>query len=210
MNSMCRQGLNISSVQALRTCCLRPGVRDTLRKIRSSLNWKEAHVEEVGRILPLVVGRHMHDADSRLVQVLSALWPRAVGKSMAQHSRPVSFVSGTLTLATTCPSWAAQLSQMGEEVRAAINGFLGRPLVRSVRVRHTPSLVLHSDKSNVGTQNWELETGKPKLASPDSKPVLELGNLDPEIAPLVEEAFARYFSRAVKGLVPGTGPVTGF
>jgi Dna[CI] antecedent, DciA len=209
MSSMCRQGLNISSVQALRTCCLRPGVRDKLRKIRSSLNWKEAHVEEVGRILPLVVGRHMQDADSRLVQVLGALWPRAVGKSIAQHSRPVSFVSGTLTLATTCPSWAAQLGRMGEEVRATINGFLGRPLVRSVRVRHTPNLVLHSDKSKAETQNWELETGKPKLASPDSKPVLELGNLDPEIAPLVQEAFARYFSKAGKGLVPGTGTVTG-
>src|SRR5271167_2934498 len=152
----------------------------------------------------------MQGGDSRLVGLLSALWPRAVGKGIAQHSRPVSFVSGTLTLATTCPSWAAQLGQMGEEVRATINGFLGRPLVRSVRVRQTPSLVLHSDRSKVGTRNWELETEKPKLASPDSKPVLELGNLDPEIAPLVEEAFARYFSRAVKGLVPGTGTVTGF
>jgi hypothetical protein len=189
---------------------LRAGVRDRLSKIRSSLNWKEAHVEEVGRMLPLIVCRHMQDADSRLVQVLSALWPRAVGKSIALNSRPVGFVSGTLTLATTCPSWAAQLGQMGEEVRATINGFLGRPLVKSVRVRHTPNLVLHSDESKVGTRDWELETGKAKLDSPDSKPVLELSNLDPEIAPLVEEAFARYFSKAVKGLVPGTGTVTGF
>jgi hypothetical protein len=167
-------------------------------------------VEEVGRILPLVVGRHMHDADSRLLQVLSALWSRAVGKSIAQHSRPVSFTSGTLTLATGCPSWAEQLGQMREEVRAAINGFLGRYLVRRVRVRHTPGLAPQSDKSNVGTRNWELETGKPRLASPNVKPALELANLDPEIAPFVEEAFTRYFAKAAKGPVPWTGTVTGF
>jgi len=108
-------------------------------------------VEEVGRILLLVVGRHMHDSDSRLVEVLRALWPRAVGKGIAQHSRPVSFVSGILTLVTPCDAWAAQLGQMGEEVRAAINGFLGKPLVKKVRVRHVPSLVPRSDESSYGS-----------------------------------------------------------
>lgn len=156
-------------------------------------------MEEVGRILPSVVGRHMHDGDSRLLQVLSALWPRAVGKGIAQHSLPVSFVSGTLTLATACPSWAAQLGQMREEVRAGINGFLGRPLVRMLRVRHTPSLVLETGESKVG----KLETGRPKLASPDLKPALESVNLDPEIARFVEEAFARYFSKPTQGPFPG-------
>jgi len=159
-------------------------------------------VQEVGRILPSVVGRHMHDRDSRLLQVLSALWPLAVGKGIAQHSLPVSFVSGTLTLATACPSWAAQLGQMREEVRAGINSFLGRPLVRTLRVRHTPNLVLDSGESKVETCNGKLETRKSKLAGPDLKPALESANLDPEIARFVEEAFARYFSKAVQGPFP--------
>lgn len=154
-------------------------------------------MEEVGRILPSVVGRHMQGGDSRLVEVLSALWPRAVGKGIAQHSRPVSFVSGTLTLATACPSWAAQLGQMREEVRAGINGFLGRPLVKKLRVRHTPSLVLE-------TGNSRLETGNSRLPSPDAKPTFDLASLDPEIARLVEEAFAKYFSKAGKGQLPGS------
>lgn len=152
-------------------------------------------MEEVGRILPSVVGRHMQAGDARLVGVLSALWPRAVGKGIAQHSRPVSFVSGTLTLATTCPSWTAQLGQMCEEVRAGINGFLGRPLVRRIRVRHAPGLVLEKE---LQTGNWKLETGPSNLTSPDAKPAFDLANLDPEIARLVEEAFARYFSRGPK------------
>ena len=156
-------------------------------------------MEEVGRLLPSVVGRHMHGADARLVQVLSALWPRAVGERIAEHSLPVSFVSGTLTLATACPSWAVQLGQMREEVRAGINGFLGRRLVRKVKVRHTPSLVQESDQSKAGTRNGTLEAGHSKLASPDSRPALKLANLDPEIARFVEEAYLRYFSGAAKG-----------
>ena len=166
-------------------------------------------MEEVGRILPSVVGRHMHD-DLRLVQVLSALWPRAVGKGIAQHSLPVSFVSGTLTLATACPSWATQLGRMREEVRAGINGFLGRRLVRKLRVRHTPSLVLEGGTSNLKTAKWKLENGnwklenrESKLPSPDLKLALESANLDPEIARFVEKAFARYFSKAAKGPFPG-------
>jgi hypothetical protein len=169
------------------------------------VNWKEAHVEEVGRILRLVVGRHMHDADSRLVQVLGALWPRAVGKGIAQHSRPVSFVSGELTLATACPSWAVQLGQMREDVRAAINSFLGRPLVRKVRVRHMPSLVLQGDTSRAGTRNGESETGEPKVATPDGRPALELANLSPEIAPFAEEEFTSTSPRLRKALFPGSG-----
>jgi hypothetical protein len=156
-------------------------------------------VEEVGRILPSVVGRHMQGIGPRLVQVLSALWPRAVGKGIAEHSRPVSFLSGTLTLATACPSWATQLGQMREEVRAGINGFLGQPLVRNVRVRHTPSLVLEGGEGKVETRNGKLEPARSELTSRGFKPALELTNLDPEIARLVEETFAKYFSKAAKG-----------
>jgi hypothetical protein len=88
---------------------------------------------------------------------------------------------------------------MREEVRAGINGFLGRPLVRTLRVRHTPNLVLESGESKVETCNWKLETRKSKLASPDLKPALKSANLDPEIARFVEDAFARYFSKAGQG-----------
>ncbi len=122
---------------------------------------EEAHVEEVGKILPSILGRHVNRGDSRLVEVLTALWPRAVGQGIAQHSRPVTFVSGTLTLATACPSWAAQLGQMSEEVRAEINSFLGRPVVRKLRVRHVPSLVLENGNSKFGSR--KSETRNPRV-----------------------------------------------
>jgi hypothetical protein len=183
----------------------------------TAVNRKEAYVEEVGKILPFILGKHLQRQGSPLVEVLAALWPRAVGKGIAQQSRPVTFVSGTLTLATACPSWATQLSQMSEELRAGLNSFLGRPVVKKLRVRHAPNLIFENGTSKLETRNWKLETGKStskletgnrKLETGESKletgnwklevgrPALELTGLDPEIACFIEEAFAKYFSRA--------------
>lgn len=145
-------------------------------------------MEEVGRILPSIFGGHLRRGDSRLVEILTPLWSRAVGKGIAQHSRPVTFVAGTLTLAVSCSSWASQLGQMSEEVRAGINSFLGRPVVRKLRMLHVPSLVLDDDNPKIETRRFEP-------ASPRLRPSLELANLNPEIARCVEDAFAKYFSR---------------
>ena len=165
------------------------------------MTWTEVLLEEVGKILPFVIGKNLQG--SRLAEVLRALWPRAVGKEIARHSRPISFVSGMLTLATACPSWAAQLSQMSEELRAGINSFLGKPVVRKLRVRHAPGLILEtangkleSGRSALETGNWRRANGESKASSPDSKPALELAGLDPAIARSMEEAFAKYFSKA--------------
>ena len=159
-------------------------------------------MEQVGKILPFILGKRLPREGSRLVEFLTALWPQAVGQGIAQHSRPVTFVSGTLTLATACPSWAAELGQMSEELRAEINTYLGKPVVRKLRVRYAPSLSLE--------RNWKLETGKStskfetentgnrKLETGNwklEKPALQLTGLDPEIARCVKEAFRKYFSR---------------
>jgi predicted nucleic acid-binding Zn ribbon protein len=109
-------------------------------------------LEEVGKSLPAILGKHLQRQASHLVQVLTALWPQAVGKGIAEHSRPVEFVSGMLTLATPYRSWATQLGEMSEELRAHVNAFLGRPLVRKLRVRHVPDLVLKHRKSESGEQ----------------------------------------------------------
>jgi len=122
--------------------------------------------------------RLMHGGDSRLLLFLNALWPRAVGKAIAQHSRPVSFVTGTLTLATACPSWAAQLGQMNEELRAGINSFLGRRVVKKLRVRHAPNLILETGNSKLDTGKYELEAKDSKLETRNWK--LEISGRCPE------------------------------
>lgn len=150
-------------------------------------------MEEIGKILPTVVGRQMGRGDSRLVEMLTPLWARAVGKGIAQNCRPMSFVSGTLTVATGCSCWAAQLRQMSEEVRAGVNSFLGKPLVKKLRVRQVTNLTFDQGRSEL-----EARGGRPDeaaLAPLNSKPDLDLSNLDPEIARTVERSFAKYFSR---------------
>jgi Dna[CI] antecedent, DciA len=92
-------------------------------------------MEEVGKLLPRIFKRQMGRKDPRLVEILGPLWLRVAGSRIAENSRPVAFVAGTLTLETSCLSWAAQLRQMREEIRAEINNFLRCSVVKKIEVR---------------------------------------------------------------------------
>ncbi len=151
-------------------------------------------MEEVGKIFPGIFKKHVQCRQPRVVEILAPLWPRVAGKAMARQSRPVAFGAGTLTLATACPSWAAQLRQMAEEIRAEINSFLGGPVVKKLRVRYAPELEIwnskfESQKSKVGAGDWEPNYDF-RLSIFDSQ-----NGLDPEITRIVEQSFTKYFSR---------------
>ena len=55
-------------------------------------------MEEIGKTLPAVFKRHVRGSNPQLVEILAPLWSRVAGKGIAEHSRPVAFWSGTLTL----------------------------------------------------------------------------------------------------------------
>lgn len=97
-------------------------------------------MEEIGKLLPSIFKNQFRREDARVVEVLGPLWARVAGRSIAEHSRPLTFVTGTLTLATTCPTWAAQLRQMTEEIRGEINRFLGCLVVKKLRVQLVSSV----------------------------------------------------------------------
>ena len=145
-------------------------------------------LEEIARIVPTVFRHEIRRADAQLAGILAPLWPRIVGKAMAQHSRPARFERGTLTLAA-CPSWAAQLRQMAEEIRAEINSFLGRPVVRKLRVDHTPSWESAPAPISPGPLPLDVEA----LRESDSSAGASLG---PEVSGIVERSFAKYFARS--------------
>lgn len=148
-------------------------------------------MEEIGKILPAVFKRQVQRGDAALADVLAAFWPRVVGKAIAQNSRPMSFSDGTLTLAASSPSWAAQLRHLAEDVRAEINSFLGRSVVKKLRVKHTLSWVC-----------WESQVpahaAVPEVAP--VKPPRPAGavQLDPEMSGIVERSFVKYFTRRGK------------
>ncbi len=106
------------------------------------LKARSDRVEELGKILPSVFRQHFRGNSPAVVEVLAPLWVQIVGAQLAEHCRPAGFEAGTLVLATACPSWAAQLRQMTEEIRARVNSYLGAPVARRVRIREVLRLDL--------------------------------------------------------------------
>ena len=148
-------------------------------------------MEEIGNILPAVFKKQVRRADPPVVELLAPLWSRVAGKAIAQQSRPIAFAEGTLTLGVSCLSWTAQLRQMSEDIRAKINGFLGGPIVKKLRIQHVPDLApLETAR---GKQASHAEPGTEKLSWPDGA-----ARPDPEISGILERSFAKYFARSGK------------
>lgn len=153
-------------------------------------------MEEVGNILPQVFKKKLLSGSAPVLDVLLPLWPRAVGKLIAQNCRPAAFAGGTLTVAASSPSWAVQLRQISEKVRGQINYFMGGPVVKKLRILHR--------------SNWEkdfasapalhitgLPPDRPRSSVPE-KPSWDEAGLNPELAGIMERSFVKYFSRSVK------------
>ncbi len=147
-------------------------------------------MDEIGKILPSVFKAQVRRADPPLVEILTPLWPRVVGKAMAQHTRPAAFWAGTLTLATSCGSWAAQLRQLADEIRAQINTFLGGPIVKKLRVEY----VLKAEPDRPPKPIDALPGSEPLVPSRANSMAVE----DSEISAIVERSYAKYFARARK------------
>jgi predicted nucleic acid-binding Zn ribbon protein len=92
------------------------------------------HVQEIGTVLPAIFKQYVQRGQPRLVEVLAPFWPRVTGKAIAANSRPVFFAAGTLVVTTPLSPWAVQLRGMSEEIRAAVNSFLGGPVVKRLRI----------------------------------------------------------------------------
>jgi hypothetical protein len=156
-------------------------------------------MEEIGKVLPAIFKRHVERLDPPLIEILAPLWVRVAGRAIATHSRPAAFGAGTLTLVTPCSSWAAQIRQMAGEIRAEINDFLGGAVVKKVRVEHVPD----PSSPNVETRSSKIEArdqAKFRISDFDF-----LSKLDPEMACVVEQSFAKYFSRRGKRMPCASG-----
>jgi hypothetical protein len=144
-------------------------------------------LEEIGKILPAVFKRQIHRSDALLLELLTPLWPRVVGKGIARQCRPVSFAAGTLTIATSCPTWAVQLRQLGEELRASTNRFLGSELVKKLRVRR--DLTMDRPGMQAG------EESKPPINHGGAEMPEAPSQLEPEVAGVLQRSYSKYFAR---------------
>jgi len=145
-------------------------------------------MEEIGKILPKVLQPQLSRLEPPVVEVLAPLWTRVAGKALAKECRPVAFSAGTLTLATEDPDWAEPLQQMAEEIRAHVNNFLGKPVVKHLRIL------------SVG----KLDRGDRSLRQPEELPVSEPNRRDwprrgpgmaSDMAEVIGRSRAKYFGR---------------
>ena len=91
-------------------------------------------MEEIGKILPKVLKPQLSCFEPPVVEVLAPLWIQVAGKVLAKQCRPVAFSGGTLTLATDDADWAKPLQQVADEIRTHVNNFLGKPVVKRLRI----------------------------------------------------------------------------
>ncbi len=77
--------------------------------------------------------------ESRLkeIEILRA-WPRAVGRTTAEHSRPAGLQGGTLLVHVTDSAWLHRLSMVRRDIVRNVNDHLDAPVVKAVRLRIGP------------------------------------------------------------------------
>jgi hypothetical protein len=144
-------------------------------------------VDAIGKLLPVLFKKQMRRAEPHLLEILVPLWPRIVGKTMAQHSRPAHFDLGALTLYADCPTWGTQLRHMTEEIRTKVNGFLGQAIVKKLRIKTVTQPDLFSPARRAS-----------RIAPPGMPADLAMATeaiADPEVAATLANSYAKYFHR---------------
>jgi len=145
-------------------------------------------VDEIGKLLPSMFRKQIGRAEPHLVDILLPLWPRIAGKAMAQHSQPGLFESGVLTLNVDSATWGTQLRHLSGEILAEINGFLGQPIVKKLRIKTMTQPVSFSNSRPVH--------GPAMLPPPSMDPAANLDSIaDPEIASVLAVSYCKYFNR---------------
>jgi len=165
-------------------------------------------MDELGKLLPRFLNKHVRGDQAPVLEVLAPLWPRVAGKAMAEQSRPVAFGNGTLTLAASSAPWATELRGLHDEIRIAVNRTLGRPLVKRVRVKLSPGPSSDARLEVPCALDLKTETLQAKQASamvPSPGEELDViggenkfgleSALDPEIREVLWRSFAKYFAR---------------
>jgi len=67
--------------------------------------------------------------------IVLAVWKRAVGEAVTQHSTPRALVDGVLVIEFIDPTWGRVLEEMTPDLLGRLNGALGKRIVRSIEWR---------------------------------------------------------------------------
>jgi len=118
------------------------------------------------------VGRRLGIGEPGDVGRLWEGWAEIVGPAMAGHAEPSSFRDGVLRVRTDSPTWATEVGYLSESIRAAANAWLGKEIVREVRVWTSPAKVraraappvVDQGRTRVGRRGAEESESDPRTA----------------------------------------------
>lgn len=144
-------------------------------------------MEGIAKLLPPAVRQRLFRSDAALLELLNSLWVSMVGRGLARQCRPLDCSAGTLTIVTSCPTWAVQFRQLGEEIRHNINRFLGGEPIKKLRVRLDPTFV---HKALPGERKSASAPGRFKAKAPGRAP--EEGR---DALEILRQSYEKYFSR---------------
>lgn len=92
------------------------------------------------------VGVRAGIADPRATGIVWARWAEIVGASVAANAEPTSLRGGVLRVRATTPTWANELTYLGDEIRRRANELVGSEVVREVRVWTGPGPVTQATR----------------------------------------------------------------
>ena len=144
-------------------------------------------MEGIAKLLPPAVRQQLLRSDSSLLELLNPLWASMVGRGIAKQCRPADFSSGTLTIVTSCPTWAVQFRQLAEEIRQNINKFLGAELVKKIRVRLDPTF---DAKALPAPKELVPRVGRFKVKAAGRAP-----EESRDVTGILRRSYQKYFSR---------------
>ncbi len=87
------------------------------------------------------VGERVGIQDPRATGRIWTSWRDIVGEAIAANAEPTSLREGILRVRAVSPTWAAELTYLGDEIRARANELVGSEVVREVRVWTGPGPV---------------------------------------------------------------------
>jgi predicted nucleic acid-binding Zn ribbon protein len=111
------------------------------------------------------LGRGLGLGDPAEVGRLWVGWADIVGPAMANHAEPSSFRDGVLKVRTDSPTWATEVAYLSGSIREAANRWVGKEVVREVRVWTSPTRVrargargTARNESKMGPQRGDRKT----------------------------------------------------
>jgi predicted nucleic acid-binding Zn ribbon protein len=91
----------------------------------------------IGNIIPKVLRSCRSETDQELLRIWD-LWDRAVGKAIAENTRPAAFKGKLLLVHVTSSTWIQQLQFLKKDMIKKVNEALGKNLVEEIKFKIGP------------------------------------------------------------------------